>query len=50
MLKVGALVRYEDGDIGIVIIVDDDFGDYYIQWGDGCCDWHVLGELEVICK
>ena len=50
MLKVGDLVRWEaDGDIGIVIMVDIEIsGDYKIQWVGGCCDWHMLSELEVL--
>ena len=52
MLKIGDLVRYkDDGDIGIVIMVArKPLGDYYIQWGDGCDGWHLLSELEVLCK
>ena len=50
MLKVGDFVMYEaDGDIGIVILVNiDNDCDYKIQWSDGCYDWHLLSELEVL--
>ena len=52
MLKVGDLVRYkDDGDIGIVILVNiEDAGDYKVQWSDGCYGWHLLSELEVLCR
>jgi hypothetical protein len=50
MLKVGDLVRYDaDGDIGIVILVNIEVtGDYKVQWSDGCYDWHLESELEVL--
>ena len=48
-MQVGDLVGYEDGDIGIIIMIaKKPLGDYYIQWGDGCDGWHLLSELEVI--
>ena len=47
-MKVGDLVRYEDGDIGIITQVRTH--DYRVHWGDGCWGWHLLSELEVLCR
>ena len=48
-MKVGDLVGYEDGDIGIVIEVEGwTAAHLFIQWSDGCDGWHLRSELEVI--
>jgi len=49
-MQVGDLVGYEDGDIGIIIMIGkgEQPDHCYIQWSDGCNGWHLLSELEVI--
>ena len=48
-MKVGDLVRYnDDGDIGIILEVDVDFDYYRVHWSDGCEDFHLESEMEVL--
>ena len=52
-MKIGDLVRYPDGDIGVVVEtsrIDWETSEecYYIKWGDGTEGEHLESELEVI--
>ena len=49
-MQIGTIVKYlADNDLGI-IVDKDEFGAYRVKWNDGCEDWHIQSELEVVCE
>ena len=53
-MKVGDLVGYNDGDIGIIMEVSENpcgmITDYFVRWANDLSGWHEECELEVLCK
>ena len=53
-MQVGDLVRFDwDGEIGVVIKVDNDFEYgmmYRVSFADGSVEWCLEDDLEVVCE